>query len=53
MFPSLTVEEHLTAVAQPGPWTVQRVWELFPRLEERRSLLVIVPLCSLLVALLR
>ena len=37
MFPSLTVEEHLTAVAQPGPWTVKRVWELFPRLEERRA----------------
>jgi branched-chain amino acid transport system ATP-binding protein len=37
MFPSLTVEEHLTAVAQPGPWNVKRVWELFPRLEERRA----------------
>src|SRR5437667_5251778 len=22
MFPSLTVEEHLTVVARPGPWTV-------------------------------
>jgi branched-chain amino acid transport system ATP-binding protein len=37
MFPSLTVEEHLTAVARPGPWSVRRVYEIFPRLEERRS----------------
>ncbi len=38
MFPSLTVEEHLTAVARPGPWTVARVYEIFPRLEERRAI---------------
>ncbi len=37
MFASLTVEEHLTAVARPGPWTVPRVWALFPRLAERRG----------------
>ena len=37
MFPSLTVEEHLTSVARPGRWTVKKVWELFPRLEERRG----------------
>jgi branched-chain amino acid transport system ATP-binding protein len=36
MFPSLSVEEHLTAVARPGPWHVKRVYEIFPRLEERR-----------------
>jgi branched-chain amino acid transport system ATP-binding protein len=36
IFKSLTVEENLTAVARPGPWTVQRVFELFPRLAERR-----------------
>ena len=36
MFPSLTVEEHLTAVARPGHWNVARVYEIFPRLEERR-----------------
>jgi len=36
MFPSLTVEEHLTVVARPGPWNVKRVYEIFPRLEERR-----------------
>ena len=37
MFPSLTVEEHLTAVARPGRWTVARVYEIFPRLAERRA----------------
>jgi branched-chain amino acid transport system ATP-binding protein len=37
MWPSLTIEEHLTAVARPGHWTVRKVYEVFPRLEERRS----------------
>jgi branched-chain amino acid transport system ATP-binding protein len=37
MFPSLTVEEHLTAVARPGAWKVARVFQLFPRLAERRG----------------
>lgn len=36
MFPSLTVEEHLTVVARPGPWHLARVYEVFPRLRERR-----------------
>jgi branched-chain amino acid transport system ATP-binding protein len=36
IFRSLTVEENLTAVARPGPWTVERVYEMFPRLKERR-----------------
>jgi branched-chain amino acid transport system ATP-binding protein len=36
LYPSLTVEEHLTAVARPGEWTKARVYQLFPRLEERR-----------------
>jgi branched-chain amino acid transport system ATP-binding protein len=36
LYPSLTVDEHLTAVARPGPWTRPRVYRLFPRLEERR-----------------
>src|SRR5215471_6048720 len=36
IFRSLTVEENLTAVARPGPWTTDRVFELFPRLKERR-----------------
>jgi branched-chain amino acid transport system ATP-binding protein len=37
MFPSLSVEEHLTAVARHGPWNLKRVYELFPRLMERRA----------------
>jgi branched-chain amino acid transport system ATP-binding protein len=37
IFRSLTVEENMTAVAQPGHWTVAKVYEMFPRLEERRS----------------
>lgn len=37
IFPSLTVEENLTAVARPGPWTISRIYELFPRLKERRA----------------
>jgi branched-chain amino acid transport system ATP-binding protein len=36
IFRSLTVEENLTAVARPGRWTVARIYELFPRLAERR-----------------
>ena len=36
IFRSLTVEENLTAVARPGPWTLARVFALFPRLAERR-----------------
>ena len=36
VFPSLTVEEHLTVVGGDGPWTVARVYEVFPRLAERR-----------------
>ena len=36
IFKSLTVEENLTAVARPGPWTLERVYEMFPRLQERR-----------------
>jgi branched-chain amino acid transport system ATP-binding protein len=37
MFPSLTVEEHLTVVARPGRWTLPRIYKVFPRLEERRA----------------
>src|SRR5947199_8595023 len=36
IFKSLTVEENLTAVARPGHWDVPRVYQLFPRLGERR-----------------
>ena len=37
IFRSLTVEENLTAVARPGPWTLDRIFALFPRLRERRG----------------
>ena len=37
IFRSLTVEENLTAVARPGQWTVPRIYEMFPRLRERRG----------------
>lgn len=36
IFKSLTVEENLTAIARSGPWTLPRVFSMFPRLEERR-----------------
>jgi branched-chain amino acid transport system ATP-binding protein len=41
LFPSLTVEENLMIGGQagrPGPWTLKRVYELFPVLFERRHL---------------
>jgi branched-chain amino acid transport system ATP-binding protein len=39
VFPNLTVHENLiaTAVARDGAWTLQRVYELFPRLAERAT----------------
>ncbi|SEE11060.1 amino acid/amide ABC transporter ATP-binding protein 2, HAAT family [Rhizobiales bacterium GAS191] len=37
IFRSLTVEENLTAVARSGPWTPARIYEMFPRLAERRA----------------
>lgn len=36
IFRSLTVEENMTAVARPGPWSLAKVYALFPRLYERR-----------------
>lgn len=36
IFRSLTVEENLRVAATPGNWTLARVYELFPRLRERR-----------------
>ncbi len=36
IFHSLTVEENLTVAEQPGEWNIARVYELFPRLAERR-----------------
>jgi branched-chain amino acid transport system ATP-binding protein len=37
IFPSLDVEENLTVAARPGRWNAERVYDLFPRLKERRS----------------
>jgi branched-chain amino acid transport system ATP-binding protein len=38
IFGNLTVLENLRVPeARPGPWTIDRVFQLFPRLEERRS----------------
>jgi branched-chain amino acid transport system ATP-binding protein len=37
IFKSLTVHENLTAVARPGNWNPQRVYEMFPRLAERKT----------------
>jgi branched-chain amino acid transport system ATP-binding protein len=36
IFRSLTVEENITAVMTPGPWTLERIFSMFPRLQERR-----------------
>ena len=35
IFPSLSVRENLTVAARPGRWTLEKVFGLFPRLEER------------------
>ncbi|WP_299769981.1 ABC transporter ATP-binding protein [uncultured Tateyamaria sp.] len=40
LFPSLSVEENLLLggkVARPGPWSLGKVYDLFPVLKERRS----------------
>jgi branched-chain amino acid transport system ATP-binding protein len=38
IFPNLTVEENLKVpMARPGPWTIPRIYELFPRLAQRKS----------------
>ena len=37
IFKSLTVDENLTAVARKGVWTPARVYEMFPRLAERKT----------------
>ncbi|MDX1736599.1 MAG: ABC transporter ATP-binding protein [Alphaproteobacteria bacterium] len=36
-FASLSVYENLFATARPGPWTLEKVYELFPRLGERKD----------------
>jgi branched-chain amino acid transport system ATP-binding protein len=37
IFKSLTVEENLTAIARPGSWTPAKIYQLFPRLQERKA----------------
>ena len=37
MWRTLDVEEHLSAVARPGAWDARRVFDLFPRLADRRK----------------
>jgi branched-chain amino acid transport system ATP-binding protein len=37
IFPSLTVGENLAVAERPGKWTPEAVYEMFPRLRERRS----------------
>ena len=37
IFPSLSVEEHLTVVATHGPWSLEKIYAMFPRLKERRA----------------
>jgi branched-chain amino acid transport system ATP-binding protein len=37
IFPSLSLEENLTVAARPGRWTLDAVYSLFPRLQERRA----------------
>ncbi len=36
IFPSLTVEENLTVAMRPGAWPLERIYEFFPSLAERR-----------------
>jgi branched-chain amino acid transport system ATP-binding protein len=36
IFPSLNIEENLAVAARPGRWTLERVYDMFPRLAERR-----------------
>ena len=37
LWPSLSVDEHLRLVESGGSWSVQRIYETFPRLAERRQ----------------
>ena len=38
IFANLTVEENLKVpLERPGPWTIPRIYELFPRLAERKT----------------
>jgi branched-chain amino acid transport system ATP-binding protein len=38
IFPNLTVDENLhVPIERPGPWTIERIYQLFPRLAERKQ----------------
>jgi branched-chain amino acid transport system ATP-binding protein len=37
VFPSLTVRENLQVAVRPGRWTIEGVYKLFPRLQEREG----------------
>jgi len=37
VFPNLTVRENLVATARKGPWTLERIFKLFPHLEARKG----------------
>jgi branched-chain amino acid transport system ATP-binding protein len=38
IFPNLTVDENLhVPIERPGPWSIDRVYQLFPRLAERKQ----------------
>ena len=37
VFPNLTVRENLVATARKGPWTLERVFKLFPHIEARKG----------------
>jgi uncharacterized protein (UPF0261 family)/ABC-type branched-subunit amino acid transport system ATPase component len=37
VWPSLSVDEHLRLARRRGPWTVDRVYQTFPRLAERKG----------------
>jgi uncharacterized protein (UPF0261 family)/ABC-type branched-subunit amino acid transport system ATPase component len=37
VWPSLSVDEHLRLAKRGGPWTVERIYQTFPRLAERKG----------------
>jgi uncharacterized protein (UPF0261 family)/ABC-type branched-subunit amino acid transport system ATPase component len=37
VWPSLSVDEHLRLARRRGPWTVERIYQTFPRLAERKG----------------
>src|ERR1700685_2152623 len=38
IFPNLTVDENLLVpLERPGPWTINRIYQVFPRLGERKQ----------------